>query len=99
MGVQLHNTRETTFEAYRFIREKQQVGQLNREQVGQVLLGRNVLSVKIVSPYYTIHTLRHISLQAAAALVRGVDPSEGSLESLGLPRILLDMLTDMLEQQ
>jgi len=96
MGVQLHNTRATTFEAYTFIREKQQVGLLNREQVVQALSGRNVLSVKIVSPFYTIHTLRHISLQAIATLV---DHSEASLVSLGLPITLLDILKGMLEQQ
>jgi len=96
MGVQLHNTRATTFEPYTYIREKQQVGLLNREQVVQVLSGRNVLSVKIVSPFYTIHTLRERSLQVVATLV---DHSEASLDNLGLPRTLLEILKDMLDQK
>jgi len=99
MGVQLHNSRATIFEAYRFVREKQQVGLLNREQVVQVLEGRCVLSVKIVSPFYTTKTLRLRSLEAIASIIRGSEHNQDRLDSLGLPMTLLDTLRDMLGHQ
>ena len=69
MGVQFHAKRWKQFEAYRFVSEKQQLGYLSGEQVGQVMAGRVVVSVVIVMPYYSIITLRQRSLSTIASLL------------------------------
>jgi len=53
MGVQFHAKRWKQFEAYRFVSEKQQLGYLSGEQVGQVMAGRVVVSVVIVLQYHS----------------------------------------------
>jgi len=98
MGVQLHSNRATSFEAYRFVREKQELDLLSREQVVKVLSGRCVISVKIVPPYYTIPSLTDSSLQVIAALVRR-GGSQDRLDRLGLPSTLQHSLAEILHQQ
>jgi len=98
MGVQLHSTRDTCFEAYRFVREKQELELLSREQVVEVLSGRCVISVKIVLPYYPIPSLTEISQRAIAALLRG-GGWQDSLDRLGLPDTLQHSLAKILDQQ
>ena len=109
MGVQFHAKRWKQFEAYRFVSEKQQLGYLSGEQVGQVMAGRAVVSVVIVMPYYSIITLRQRSLSTIARLLLQSDQGNHFLDSdsdsmldrvdrLGLPGTLKDSLMKMLTQ-
>ena len=103
MGVQLQASRVTSFEAYRFVRKKQQLGLLTGEQVQQVLGARCVLSVGIVPPFYTLDTLRERSLHTIATLIQagqgGVgDSLQDRLAGLGLPATLLHRLVVLLGQ-
>ena len=111
MGVQFHAKRWKQFEAYRFVSEKQQLGYLSGEQVGQVMAGRVVVSVVIVMPYYSIITLRQRSLATIASLLLQSDQGNHFLDSdgdddsmldrvdrLGLPVTLKDSLMKMLTQ-
>ena len=103
MAVQFQTSRMTSFEAYRFVSEKQQLGLLNREQVLQVMSGRCVLSVGIVAPFYSLDTLRQRSLDTIATLVRsGIHDgghghsAEDHLDRLGMPAMLQQKLLEML---
>ena len=105
MGVQFQANRGSSFEAYRFVCEKQQLGKLTSEQVQQVLTGRCVLSVGVVPLFYTLHTLRQRSLHTIATLLlqTGQDSDSDSVQdrlvSLGLPATLQHRLMVMLRQQ
>eukprot|EP00092_Neocalanus_flemingeri_P036237 GFUD01039454.1.p1 GENE.GFUD01039454.1~~GFUD01039454.1.p1 ORF type:complete len:181 (+),score=61.68 GFUD01039454.1:67-609(+) len=106
MGVQFHGKRCPQFEAYRFVSEKQQLGYLSGEQVGQVLAGRCVVSVAIVTPCYTLHTLRQRSLLSIATLLSGEECGSDSdsdcvqdrVARLGLPATLQHRLMVMLRK-
>ena len=97
MGVQFHGARWKQFEAYMFVGEKQQLDQLSREQVQQVLSGRCVVSVVIVPPCYTITTLRQKSLiTIATLLLQNSDMLQERVASLGLPATLQQSLRVLL---
>jgi hypothetical protein len=108
MGVQFQASRVTSFEAYRFVYEKQQLGLLTGDKVQQVVAGRVVLSVVIVPPFYTLHTLKQRSLHTIASILLQTgqggdsdhsDSVQNRLVSLGLPATLQHRLMVMLRQQ
>jgi len=97
MRVQLFKHRVEKFEAYRFLNEKHQIGQLTTAQLKQALNGNSVICVKIVEPCYYLPTLLQIASRSVLHYIRKDNNLNKNIVDLGLPATIQDKLLSLLE--